>query len=67
MLILSLQGLPQNQNLETIPIGIVVLCSHIAIFSEFTCVMNVRVQTCDTFVTSFGTFVTARAIFFKDH
>ena len=54
MLILSLQGLPQNQNLETVPIGIVVLCfPHCKILWVM----------CDTFVTSFGPFVTARTIF----
>ena len=55
-LILSLLGLPQNQNLEPILICIVVHCFHVAILSEFTCVVNVRNQTSQPFVTSSGPF-----------
>ena len=49
-LILSLQDLRQNQSPETIPINIVVeSVSHMTILFEFTRMMNVRNQTCQTF------------------
>ena len=64
----SLQGLLQNQNVENIIlICIVVLCFPHAMLFEFTCVMNVRDQTRQAFVTRFCHFVTARASLFTDH
>ena len=56
MLILSLLDLRQNQSPETVPICIAVLYFHITILFEFTCVINVRDQTCLAFVTCSGPF-----------
>ena len=57
MLTSSLQGLLRNQSLETILICNVVLCfPHKNIMPVFTCVMNVRDQTRQTFVTCFCSF-----------
>ena len=65
--ILSLQGLPQSQSLETILICIVVLCYQHDNIAEFTCVMNVRDQTRQRLSQDFVHFVTARASLFTDH
>ena len=67
MLILNLQCLLQNQSLETTQVCIVVLCFRITILPEFTCVMNVRYQTRQAFVTRFGPFVKAHASLFTDN
>ena len=53
MFIMSLQSLLQNENLETNQIVIVVLYSHITKLPKFTCMMNVRDQTIQSFVTGF--------------
>ena len=54
--ILSPQDLLQNRSLETVPACIVLQYYHIAILFVFTCVMNVRYQSIQSFVTSFGPF-----------
>ena len=65
--ILILQDLRQNQSPETVPTCIVMQCfPHDKLF-EFFCVMNVRDQTRQTFVTSFVHLVTARASLFTVH
>ena len=56
MLILSLQGLLQNQSLETILVCIVVPYFHITILRVFTCMMNVRDQTRQAFLSRFCPF-----------
>ena len=51
MLILSRLNLGQNQNLELILSALLCCVSHITTLPVFTCVMNARDQTRQTFVT----------------
>ena len=55
--ILNLQDLPRSQSPETVPACIVFASiTHTAILFALTCVMNVRYQSIQALVTSFGPF-----------
>ena len=63
---LSPLDLPQNRSLETVPLAWFGSVTHITILSVFTCVMDVRYQTIQSFVTRFVHFVIDRASLFTD-
>ena len=67
MLILSLQSLPQNQNLETILICFVVLCSPHSNIAWIHLCDEWKRQKRQSFVTSFRPFCDRTSKFFTDH